>query len=749
MSRLGIYVHLPFCPYICPYCDFVKWPHRAGAARRYLTALHAQITHAAQNDMPARDLARSDSTVFLGGGTPNAYEASEIADLLARLRAAFPGDPERETTIEVNPELVRARDMQAYRRAGITRVSIGVQSFVPQEIRTLGRGHTAQDVQRVVAECRAAAMRSVSLDLMFAVPGQTPKSWLRTLDAAIALGVDHVSAYGLTVEAGTPYERWRDRDPGAFFDDAREAEFYDLAIRTLEDAGYEQYEISNFAKPGHRSEHNANYWSNGDYIGLGVGAASYRNGVRSVCTKDFETYVASALEGRAAAVRIRTAAGSAALRRGSDALAANCARGLSPSVQRAVRREFFGVLRARHFTLPCRRTAGGRRDARASLQTRALCGKRRMRRFRDQRVGSGIAAALLRLLFALVFGITGFLLGREAYVHLFSLHAASEALQMALTIATPVAGAILGVLLAPLAQSLFEDELNAVERAIERLAPIELAGGAVGLILGLIVAFLIRSILFEFISTSGRAGSYIAILLYIVISIFAAYLGARVGARMHILPLMPSVAGMRGAPKIIDTSVIVDGRIVEILQSGFLEGPFILPRFVLRELQAVADSADSMKRTRGRRGLEVLNRLQELGVLEVSERDYDDVRGADAKLVRIAQELRGKLLTNDYNLNRVAHVEGVNVLNINELADAVRPVVLPGEELRVQIVREGKEPHQGVGYLDDGTMIVVEHGRRLVGAAAEVVVTSVLQTAAGRMIFARPKGSTVVPAAKP
>lgn len=372
-----------------------------------------------------------------------------------------------------------------------------------------------------------------------------------------------------------------------------------------------------------------------------------------------------------------------------------------------------------------------------------------MRRFRDQRVGSGIAAALLRLLFALVFGITGFLLGREAYIHLFSLHVASEVLQTALTIATPVAGAILGVLLAPLAQSLFEDELNAVERAIERLAPIELAGGAIGLILGLIVAFLIRSILFEFISTSGRAGSYIAILLYIVISIFAAYLGARVGARMHILPLIPSAGGSRGTPKIIDTSVIVDGRIVEILQSGFLEGPFILPRFVLRELQAVADSADSMKRTRGRRGLEVLNRLQELGVLEVSERDYDDVRGADAKLVRVAQELRGKLLTNDYNLNRVAHVEGVNVLNINELADAVRPVVLPGEELRVQIVREGKESHQGVGYLDDGTMIVVEHGRRLVGAAAEVVVTSVLQTASGRMIFARPKGSTIVPAAKP
>ncbi len=362
-----------------------------------------------------------------------------------------------------------------------------------------------------------------------------------------------------------------------------------------------------------------------------------------------------------------------------------------------------------------------------------------MRGLRNVRVGPGLAAALLRFVFAIVFGITGFLLGREAYIHLISLHFASEALQLAFTIITPVVGAIAGILLAPLAQSVFEDELNTVERAIERLAPVELAGGAIGLILGLVIAFLIRSILFEFISTTGRAGSYIAILLYIIISIFAAYLGARVGARMHIMPLVSAAGAGSGTPKIIDTSVIVDGRIVEILESGFLEGPFLLPRFILRELQAVADSTDPMKRMRGRRGLDVLNRLQELGVLQLSERDYDDLRAADAKLVRVAQELRGKLLTNDYNLNRVASVEGVEVLNVNELANAVKPVVMPGEELHVQIIRDGKEPHQGIGYLDDGTMIVVEHGRRLVGEAVDVVVTSVLQTVAGRMIFAKPK----------
>jgi uncharacterized protein YacL len=364
-----------------------------------------------------------------------------------------------------------------------------------------------------------------------------------------------------------------------------------------------------------------------------------------------------------------------------------------------------------------------------------------MRRFRDVRIGPSLAAALLRFIFAIVFGVTGFLLGREAYIHVLSLHFASEALQLSLTILAPVVGAVIGVFLAPLAQSFFEQELNAVERAIERLAPIELGGGAIGLILGLVIAFLIRSILFEFISNSGRTGSYIAILLYIVISIFAAYLGARVGARLHIMPLVAAGGSASGTPKIIDTSVIVDGRIVEILESGFLEGPFLLPRFVLRELQAIADSTDPMKRTRGRRGLDVLNRLQELGVLELSERDFDDVRGADAKLVRVAQELGGKLITTDYNLNRVASVEGVSVLNVNELASAVKPVVLPGEELHVQIIRDGKEPHQGVGYLDDGTMIVVEQGRRLIGEATDVVVTSVLQTVAGRMIFAKPKAT--------
>ncbi len=356
-----------------------------------------------------------------------------------------------------------------------------------------------------------------------------------------------------------------------------------------------------------------------------------------------------------------------------------------------------------------------------------------------------MSSTLLRVVFMLVFATAGFLLGREAYLHMISLHVASQIWLIVLTIAVPVAGAVAGLFVASYAQSAFENQLADVEHAMEDLGPGQLVGGAIGLIAGLVVAFLIKSVLFDFIANAGRAGSYVATVLYILLSIFAAYLGARLGAKQQIgslgagAPVLaPDVA--IAIPKLIDTSVIVDGRVLEIVQSGFLEGPLVLPRFVLRELQLIADSLDPMKRTRGRRGLEVLSKLQELAPLEIAERDYDDVGGSvDAKLVRLAIERNAKLVTNDYNLNRVAQLEGVQVLNVNELAGAVKPVVLPGEELHVAIVRDGKEAHQGVGYLDDGTMIVVENGRRLIGEDTDVQVTSVLQTVAGRMIFAKIK----------
>ena len=352
-----------------------------------------------------------------------------------------------------------------------------------------------------------------------------------------------------------------------------------------------------------------------------------------------------------------------------------------------------------------------------------------------------MSKTLLRILFMIVFAVAGFLLGREAYTHLISLHVANEAWLMALTIGVPTLGAVAGLFVAPYAQSLFEVELDSVEATIARLSPGEIAGGTIGLIVGLVIAFLVKSVLFEFISNAGRAGQYVATVAYIVLSAFAAYLGARVGAHRRIgVPASIALGdGPLAIAKLIDTSVIVDGRVIEIVESGFLEGPLVVPRFVLQELHLIADSADPMKRSRGRRGLDVLARLGELTSLDIAEVDYKDVSGVDAKLVRMARERHAKLVTNDYNLNRVAHVEGVEVLNINELAEAVKPVVLPGEELHVSIVRDGKEAHQGVGYLDDGTMIVVENGRRLIGEDADVQVTSVLQTVAGRMIFAKVK----------
>lgn len=287
-SGLGVYVHLPFCPYVCPYCDFAKWPHRRSAADRYLRALRAEI--AATAPAPA-------STLFFGGGTPNAYDAETVAALVAELRGRFDLRDGAEIAVEVNPELVAEGDFSTYAAAGVTRISIGVQSFVPAEIATLGRRHSPAMVASAVAQARAAGIGSVSLDLIFAVPGQTRASWRASLDAAIALAPDHVSTYGLTVEEGTPYADWRAREPQAFAGDGLEADLYGDAMDALAAAGFEQYEISNFARPGARCAHNENYWRNGEYLGLGVGAASYRHGVRSTHVRELATYLRAAEAG--------------------------------------------------------------------------------------------------------------------------------------------------------------------------------------------------------------------------------------------------------------------------------------------------------------------------------------------------------------------------------------------------------------------------------------------------------------------
>lgn len=194
-------------------------------------------------------------------------------------------------------------------------------------------------------------------------------------------------------------------------------------------------------------------------------------------------------------------------------------------------------------------------------------------------------------------------------------------------------------------------------------------------------------------------------------------------------------------PKILDTSVIIDGRIADICKTGFIEGTLIIPSFVLEELRHIADSSDTLKRNRGRRGLDILNKMQkELDIdVEIYEGDFEDISEVDSKLVKLAQMLDASIITNDFNLNKVAEFQKVQVLNINELANAVKPVVLPGEEMIVQVIKDGKESGQGVAYLDDGTMIVVDGGKKHIGETIGVMVTSVLQTAAGRMIFAKPK----------
>lgn len=284
----GVYVHLPFCPYICPYCDFAKWAWDEGRAARYLDALHAEL--AAAPAVHAR-------TLFFGGGTPTLYAPEAIGALIDRVRDRFDLPPDAEVSVEANPDPGLAARLGGLRAAGADRLSIGVQSFDPRELRVLGRRHTAADVEAAVRAARDAGFANVSLDLIFGAPGQTEESWAASLDAAVALGVDHLSCYGLTIEEGTPYATWFARDPSAFAGESLEARLYAIAIERLRAAGFEQYEISNWSKPGFRCQHNLGYWRNDRYLGLGVGAASYLDGVRSTHTRDLGAYAEAALAG--------------------------------------------------------------------------------------------------------------------------------------------------------------------------------------------------------------------------------------------------------------------------------------------------------------------------------------------------------------------------------------------------------------------------------------------------------------------
>lgn len=287
-----------------------------------------------------------------------------------------------------------------------------------------------------------------------------------------------------------------------------------------------------------------------------------------------------------------------------------------------------------------------------------------------------------------------------------------------------------------------------IEKNIQRLTAAELLYGGLGALISLILTSLIGLPLNR-IDLYGLGPILFVLLNLIFAIIFASIFVEKkddisnllVNIRKSNAKEKKSKVSVKNNPKVLDTSVIIDGRIFDICQTGFVEGPLVIPSFVLDELRHISDSADSLKRNRGRRGLDILNKIQkELEIeTQIWEGDFPEIQEVDSKLLKLAQTLKGKVVTNDFNLNKVAEFQGVPVLNINELANAIKPIVLPGEEMKVIVVKDGKEATQGIGYLDDGTMIVVEGGRRFMGEQIIVIVTSVLQTAAGRMIFAKPK----------
>jgi uncharacterized protein YacL len=270
----------------------------------------------------------------------------------------------------------------------------------------------------------------------------------------------------------------------------------------------------------------------------------------------------------------------------------------------------------------------------------------------------------------------------------------------------------------------------------------QLIGAAFGSVLGIFGAFLISLVLEQAAPENTNTVPFIQV----SVLAFMTYGGLVVGAAKGEMLNLAAFGGLFGGEttgknsfKILDTSVIIDGRIADIAETGFIEGPMVIPQFVLRELQQVADSSDGNKRSRGRRGLDILQRIQKIPHLTVQivEDDFPNVREVDMKLIELAKLYNCKIMTNDFNLNKVAQVRGVEVLNINELANGLKPLVLPGEVMRVFILKEGKEPSQGVAYLDDGTMVVVDNARKLISKTVDVTVTSVLQTTAGKMIFGR------------
>ncbi len=366
---------------------------------------------------------------------------------------------------------------------------------------------------------------------------------------------------------------------------------------------------------------------------------------------------------------------------------------------------------------------------------------------------------MLRKLMRAVFTLVGAIVGYGVFLlakFLFEISGYKDQLNLSVTQEVSVlilCVIIFGLLFFRLTPTLGKQSVKVadhIETDLQKISTNDLVMGTIGLIAGLIIASLISGIYV------GIAVPFVTVLLDIITYFVLGFLGVVIATRKGadiwaawITSRKNAATGgkSRGkkrnaAPKIFDTSVIIDGRIADIMKTGFVEGTIVIPEFVLVELQHIADSSDSLKRNRGRRGLDILNKIQEEHGIEIynttSEKALDEIPEVDVKLLKLAQIMNGKVVTNDFNLNKVAAIKGVEVLNINELANTVKPVVLPGEEMTLFLVKEGKETNQAVAYLDDGTMIVVEDGRRHIGETIKVLVTSVLQTAAGRMIFAKP-----------
>ena len=299
-----------------------------------------------------------------------------------------------------------------------------------------------------------------------------------------------------------------------------------------------------------------------------------------------------------------------------------------------------------------------------------------------------------------------------------------------------ILGLLVGYVLGGVVGRYVANLLGLLDNSLYRVSGVELFFGLMGTLVGLLVALIPSIALFHF----GYPGDAAAVVLLVL----CGFLGGRIAVlkRSELSSMLKLGSNIAWSPvernaTILDTSVIIDGRIVEIVKAGFIEGLMVVPRFILEELQSIADSSDDLKRGRGRRGLDVLNALQRLDntSVEIVDQDFAEISGVDGKLIALAKLTGMPLVTNDFNLNKVAEIQGLRIMNINALASSIKPVVLAGEEMRVKIIREGKESGQGVGYLDDGTMVVVEQGNSKLGSEVTVVATSILQTPAGKMIF--------------